>query len=99
MLRAIRAIRAIGVKRTHVGRGELDTADIGGNDIFLVTETLEVDDMDALGAKLFTSNFSLCDAAIVGIVDDDLSALYGEKVHDLVFELGLDATAECVGRL
>lgn len=27
-------------KRTHVGRGELDTADIGGNDIFLVTETL-----------------------------------------------------------
>lgn len=55
--------------------------------------------MDALGAKLFRSNLSLCDTAIVGIVDDDLSALYGEKVHDLVFELCLDATAECVGRL
>lgn len=55
--------------------------------------------MDALGAKLFRSNLSLCDTAIVGIVDDDLPALYGEKVHDLVFELCLDATPECVGRL
>lgn len=104
------------MKRTHVRGGELDTSDIGGNDIFLVTETLwglgvsysglltgrrltEVDDMDALGAKLFRSNFSLCDTAIVRIVDDDLSALYGEKVHDLVFELCLDAAPECVGRL
>lgn len=55
--------------------------------------------MDALGAKLFRSNFSLCDTAIVRIVDDDLSALYGEKVHNLVFELCLDAAPECVGRL
>lgn len=59
----------------------------------------EVDDMDALGAKFFRSNLSLRDTAIVGIVDDDLPALYGEKVHDLVFELCLDATPECVGRL
>lgn len=59
----------------------------------------EVDDMDALGAKLFRSNLSLCDTAIVGIVDDDLSALYGEKVHDLVLELRLDAAPECVGGL
>lgn len=55
--------------------------------------------MDTLGAKLFRSNFPLCDTAIVRIVDDDLSALYGEKVHDLVFELRLDAAPECVGRL
>lgn len=55
--------------------------------------------MDALVAKLFQRAFSLCDAAIVGIIDDDLAALYGEKVHDLVFELCLDAAAESVGGL
>lgn len=55
--------------------------------------------MDALVAKLFQRAFPLCDTAIVGIIDDDLAALYGEKVHDLVFEFCLDAAAESVGGL
>lgn len=54
--------------------------------------------MDAPVAKLFRGDLSLCDAAVVGIVDDDLAAL-GEKVHDLVLELCLDAAAEGVGGL
>jgi hypothetical protein len=47
--------------------------------------------MDTLGLKLVDTLLSRLDVRVVGVVNDDLSTLYHEKVENLILELILDA--------
>jgi hypothetical protein len=46
----------------------------------------EVNDVHALASKRLHALAARSDVSVVGIVDDDLAALDGEKVPDLVLE-------------
>lgn len=55
--------------------------------------------MNALCLKLLQTLLSRFDIPVVSIIDDDLAALHGEEVHDLIFELLFDSAAEYIRRL
>lgn len=58
----------------------------------------EVNDVHAPLLKLVHAPSSRLLAAVVRIVNDDLSALDREEVPDLVFELVFDPSAQCSRR-